>query len=169
MASAVVPGVLWSLFVLPGCFLWFQQCKGVYRIVFTLPVSVRIKRISSQRWHCRLRTARQGWRLQRAPKVVPRGSCEMLSTNTEGKELYLHLSRARAGSGACPLGRHPASVPEWCLGESSPGPGAAGGVHPWGLFPRAAQMGPNLLAGGRKADCRGASLGPWPWLFCFPA
>lgn len=59
----------------------------------------------------------------------------------------------------------------WVLQESSPGPGAAGAVHLWGLSPRAVQMGPNLMAGGRKTGCKGArlGLGLWPWLLLFPS
>lgn len=97
---------------------------------------------------------------QSGPQRLP---CEMPSTNTEGKELYLHQPQEQGQSRL--RGMSPRQAP--CLTarvvpwESSPGPGAAGAVHPWGLSPRAVQMGPNLLAGGRKAGCRRASLGPW--------
>lgn len=81
----------------------------------------------------------------------PRGSHVKCPAQTQREKSTSHRSRTRA----CPPGRHPASLPEWFLGESSPGPGASGAVHPWGLPSRAAQM-----ALGEKGWLQGSK--PWP-------
>lgn len=113
------------------------------------------------------------WAAQGSQSGPQRLLCEMPGTSTEGKDVYLHQAQEQGQSrlrGTSP-GQAPSLSARALPWGEQPWPWGSRGTASLGAVPQGSTDGPNLLAGGRKADCSGAALalGLWPWLLWFLA